>query len=412
MATWSELGFRGNPFVHRPLSPTDEGRRLLVGRSDSISYLRRRIADDDACLTVEGVNGVGKTSLVQAVVFDLLSDDEKNYIALSRPQALNTSDTHETFIRDLLVEIARTVISADQQGKFGRSMIDVSGGPVAELIRAIDSNAEMSTRRLSQLIADTLNALAEIGILDGVLGIIDNLEVVESHQRVRAVLEGARDDLLSLPSTRWFLLGTPGVIRGVISSPRLQGYLAEPLQVKPLEAAEASEALELRYGAFASRPDSIRPISAESFSWLYTLLGSDLRSVMGIAADFVSDVGSDELANANDSGRRDQLERWVMRAGEASHEASIGRIPQMAWTVLDRVGFLAGDGDPRIPAQLGVEDPMVLNSLIEALLERKLIVLIEDSGDPGHQLIRLSRQGNLAFHFRASNGFTDRNLPI
>lgn len=64
MSIWNELGFTQNPYSPRPISGDELGASLLVGRDTELAQLQDYIASSDTHPTLEGANGVGKTSLV------------------------------------------------------------------------------------------------------------------------------------------------------------------------------------------------------------------------------------------------------------------------------------------------------------------------------------------------------------
>lgn len=65
---YEEWGFSENPFTTRPLQADDIGAQLLVGRDTDAAAVLRRLETPPKATTLEGVNGVGKTSLVNVVV--------------------------------------------------------------------------------------------------------------------------------------------------------------------------------------------------------------------------------------------------------------------------------------------------------------------------------------------------------
>jgi MoxR-like ATPase len=70
MSVWNEFGFRENPYATTPVPPTEEGQRLLVGRENELSQLLLYLSSAGSHVTVEGDNGVGKTSLVAIAGFE------------------------------------------------------------------------------------------------------------------------------------------------------------------------------------------------------------------------------------------------------------------------------------------------------------------------------------------------------
>lgn len=68
---WNGFGFKRNLYDTHPVKGNDQGERLLVGREAELRNLKNRIDNIDAVVSVEGPNGVGKTSLVLVAGFQL-----------------------------------------------------------------------------------------------------------------------------------------------------------------------------------------------------------------------------------------------------------------------------------------------------------------------------------------------------
>jgi hypothetical protein len=74
MSVWKDLGYRDNPYSTDPVPPNEEELKLLVGRTTELSRLRMSITSSTNHTTIEGTNGVGKTSLVGVAAFNLLQE--------------------------------------------------------------------------------------------------------------------------------------------------------------------------------------------------------------------------------------------------------------------------------------------------------------------------------------------------
>ena len=68
---YEDWGFRSSPFQTSALPASDLGRRLLVGREKEVRTLTNRIKSFPKMATVEGLNGVGKTSVVNVASYKL-----------------------------------------------------------------------------------------------------------------------------------------------------------------------------------------------------------------------------------------------------------------------------------------------------------------------------------------------------
>lgn len=68
---YEDWGFRDSPFETTSLPATEFGANLLVGREDTVASLMQRISTGSKLSTVEGLNGVGKTSVVNVSAYRL-----------------------------------------------------------------------------------------------------------------------------------------------------------------------------------------------------------------------------------------------------------------------------------------------------------------------------------------------------
>lgn len=61
---YESWGFSRAPFGHEALPASGVGRSLLLGREKEISVLRRQFENGPKLATIEGINGIGKTSII------------------------------------------------------------------------------------------------------------------------------------------------------------------------------------------------------------------------------------------------------------------------------------------------------------------------------------------------------------
>jgi hypothetical protein len=85
----------------------------------------------------------------------------------------------------------------------------------------------------------------------GFVCVLDNLELLETHQAARQLLEALRDSAFNKTGLRWVLCGARGIMRSAASSSRLQGVLAEPMELAPLPDELVSEVIARRLEIYA-----------------------------------------------------------------------------------------------------------------------------------------------------------------
>ena len=80
MSYFKKWGFEANPFKTSALGANHDDLTLLVGREREKKILKNRIRSDSGIVTIEGENGIGKTSLINACSFELYEEtlDENN----------------------------------------------------------------------------------------------------------------------------------------------------------------------------------------------------------------------------------------------------------------------------------------------------------------------------------------------
>ena len=80
MSVWSEFGFSENPYSARPIRPTPADAEMLVGREKELLRLMQYLKSSSTHPTIEGPNGVGKTSLVAVAGYRLTEQFDKGEI--------------------------------------------------------------------------------------------------------------------------------------------------------------------------------------------------------------------------------------------------------------------------------------------------------------------------------------------
>jgi len=115
MNIYQEWGFQDSPFQTTALPPSELGNTLLVGRNKELAGLLRRIYNPPKAVTIEGLNGVGKTSLVNVAAYQAYKSylDETNdslFIPCNRIFQLKPNHIAEDFIDEVFMAVAQTLI--------------------------------------------------------------------------------------------------------------------------------------------------------------------------------------------------------------------------------------------------------------------------------------------------------------
>lgn len=262
LSIWTDHGFSQSPYGTDPIPGTEEGERLLVGRDLELKRLAVRLTSSALHPTIEGDNGVGKTSLVSVAGYQLqraFAKDESGQaiLPLSKTFQLNAKSFAPALLRDVFYEVAHSFIehhdllkrrgfdvpNTDTVSRWLDSPVFATGGLGAQVVgiggnvtRGSSPNTSIGFAEsgFSATISQWLRTCFPTRQAGGFLCVIDNLELLETSQAARTLLESMRDVVLSRQGLLWVLCGARGIVRTGASTPRLEGRLAEPMELKPV----------------------------------------------------------------------------------------------------------------------------------------------------------------------------------
>lgn len=110
-----EWGFSSPPFTQTALPADEIGSSLLIGRDKESARVQRLLASPPKTVTVEGPNGVGKTSLVNVSAYRALvqaTEDDRFPLVIPCEESfqLSADGDIEEFIDNVYYAIAQTLI--------------------------------------------------------------------------------------------------------------------------------------------------------------------------------------------------------------------------------------------------------------------------------------------------------------
>jgi hypothetical protein len=181
------------------------------------------------------------------------------------------------------------------------------------------------------------------------IGIIDNLELLQTAAAARDCLNNIRDSVLQLPGVRWVLVGATGIVKTAVSVPRLSGKVADPIKLEPIDSATIEDLVQRRLDYYKIRADATPPVSPEQFKRLYNISGKNLRDTLKHAQDY-----SLWLADRRDAGLAeptDPLAAWT--AEQVDFEATRTELTTAAEELF---GTLVDHGGS-VPASVLANDP-------------------------------------------------------
>lgn len=433
MDFWVNLGFESNPYVVKPLPATEDGRELLVGRDAELISLLRRIRESDVHVVLEGPNGVGKTSLV-AVATWVASEDfrlgrsEKLFLPL--PEPLQIRDDSQQFVNDCYFSIARAFLAHEHVLKrAGRTVprtkdIDAwlnapllrnrsggintpFGGLTASLGNSANSSAGFTQSGFKATIQKWLTA-AFPGDSGGFVGLIDNLELIDTSSEAQKLVEEIRDPVLQLQGTRWVLCGARGIARSVAASPRLNGVLSDPIDVAPVADEHIPHLIEARLRHYSNSSTSRAPVSAESFEYVYDVSHRNLRDSLKYSQDFAFSRDAQFFLQSTEGQVETTLRDWFENLA-AKYEADIRLQPRM-WRLFGDIAEGGGSCSPGDHQSFGFNDRTHMRKNVVDLERYGLVVSSREEVDQRRRSIEITSKGWLV-HFARSHGLNNPTIP-
>ncbi len=205
---YEKWGFTGSPFQTTSLPPSALGEQLLVGRDVELATLMRRISAPPKLATLEGLNGVGKTSIVNVAGYKMFNQHVESasgplYVPCRKIFQLNPNQDLPTFIDAVLMEVAQTLIDSAvaRREKFpGLRTAGVDRWLNAPQLLSFQAGgwgfqagyqSEMNTSAgfersgFRKAVASCLGQIFPTPVAGGVIHTIDNLELLQSSDVAR-----------------------------------------------------------------------------------------------------------------------------------------------------------------------------------------------------------------------------------
>jgi hypothetical protein len=428
MNLWDELGFRENPYSTDPVPPNGDGVQLLVGRDSELSRLRRSLTSSVNHSTIEGSNGVGKTSLVGIAAFMLFEEyraDPENkpmFIPVQHPFQISGSETPEAFSDRFMITLAREIIARrdviNKHHSGLRNLPDLDrwlndpimhsaggGGTILGVggnfsaTKAVNSSQGFARGGVEVHLREMLSAIFPRKGYGGFVCVLDNLELLDTSARARSTLEALRDGVFAFPGVRWVLCGARGIVRSVVSTPRLQGKLSNPMELNPLNADHVNAVVQRRLELFKTRHDAYTPVDVDGFRKIYEIGNQNLRIALKYCEDFVLwcvDSGNYPISIEDKLGL---LDVWFAQvADDALHDTS--DVGVRAWEVFDGISERREGMSPGDYEVLGFNSSQALQPHLRSLEQATLIESSTDDTDKRRKTITLTPRGWIVRYHR------------
>ncbi len=343
MSIYRKWGYISNPFKPNPLNADEQGANLLVGRDNQKRKIINRILSNSGITTVEGENGIGKTSLINVCLFEIFNrckdgSLEELYIPCTSHFQLTRDCDIREFSDGIIYTVAQTLLKYSNDIKrikktnaeikhidtwlntpetqsISAQILSVGAGESREINT---SEGYLKSGFRKQLI-NWLNTLFPSAENGGVICMIDNLELLKTSQKAKETMEVLRDELFTINGIKWIFSGSHGVINSIASSTRMSGYLLDPVNVPALSSAYLSSLLNSRIKSYQSHIDTkpYNPITEEDFNILFKALNGNLRESLLKLSSFslhIADLKDDPHFNQD---KTKEFKKWFLKDQES-----------------------------------------------------------------------------------------------
>lgn len=416
---YQDWGFTDNPFSPMPLGGNAFGNQLLVGREAELRSVLFRLKAGGEAVCLDGPVGVGKTSLANVAAYraELQHFAEPNASPLilpcRKPFQISKEKSPADLRFEILLEVAQTLIQ--KAGGLDRAKFNGSSSLNAwlnnPLMRQIEgqiagfglgngaapneSQGYADSGFIKQ-VTDWLESIFPDRSTGGVVCIIDNLELLETSAIARHTIETLRDTLFTICGIRWVLCGAHGIIHSVVASPRLVGYLGEPVSIKRLRLQQAQEIFESRYRTFRdhTKKEQYLPLIADDFHNLYMILGENLRQTLAQANAYCLSTAETGSFPQEDQAKRDRFDTWLKSNARATMNSIQNHVGPKALELLRNViSKMNGEFTPSDFSSLGFNSLQTLRPHVKSLEDVGLVEAAKDETDQRRRTITVTGKG-------------------
>ena len=428
---YNSWGFKSSPFITQPLTSDEKGLRLLVGRSEEKEKIQKRISSSSKITTIEGQNGVGKTSLINVSSFEMfknfLEKDTQELIVPCRKAFQISEDTNaEDFKTKVLIEVAQTLIEISQKydmlpyiGK-KRQVDKWLNSPFISGINAGLQVLNIGVSGGSYSSQNTSNGFSKSG-LDrqveewlkevfqndgGVVCIIDNMEILQETHVAKQKVETLRDVLFTIPGIRWVLSGSNGIVQGILSSPRLDGILYKPIEIDGLRDSYFGQLIESRITEnMAEGYSPYLPINMEGMRLLFDTLNKNLRSFFGLVDEYCIYAEENSILPESEEDKYVNVMKWLFQYSRGLYKTIETQLTPRILKVFEDAIAIDGIFSPSDYELFQFTSIEAFRPSVKALEDFGIVTSIKDSQDQRRKTITVTDKGWLISHYLATKEF-------
>jgi len=425
---WRETGFSRNPYDHRPLRVSAEDRELFIGREKQQQLFKIQTAGPEGGIViVEGPIGVGKTSFVNAMLYDKWNPKAKKSDAGKKPhhylpsfetillrENIETSDFMLSVLSNCIFSLERIhgeeVSKSSDHLKAGKELIANTvrsgigafnfsimgtGGGVNKSDTAIQAAAILLPTIMNTMdrwFSEVINKFD----YEAILVPINNLDIFP-EQAVVNFLNSARDTLLSRQHVWWILIGGPGLFSSLETNARRVSELVtgQPVALESMTLEEVFDAIDARIEKFRLNKDAKPPISRKTIQMLYEVSGGEVRYIFKRLSDMIYDF---RTAFPSEKQIPTQIADISLRA-LAERKLDSSGLTAKEREVLKRMSA-AGNFRIRDYAKFGYKHPQALQNVVAKLLRQSLLRRLKQNA----REVQYSTSGDVNLVFRSSDG--------
>jgi hypothetical protein len=298
---WERLGFRDDPYTTGHLPVAGWSEELFVGRqADRLRLTEFLRAYPAGWTMVEGRPGVGKTSFVNVVLWELFRAGQR--FPLGTVVEVPGGATREAFLLTVLSALvescrerfgeaelkhARPYLNAEQavsqiireagQASLSASAFGVGAGFGRGRSTSVSAPLGVTANALLELLRPLVQELRSRG-LGGVVVPVDNLDVLPAVE-VIGFLNSIRDITRAVADVHWVFIGSDGLF-GILEREmrRLsETFTGNPIVLAPLDWSQVRDALERRRRFYALEGSPPLPVSEAVGALVHESGGGELR---------------------------------------------------------------------------------------------------------------------------------------
>lgn len=419
---YDDWGFEGSPFQQTSLPPSELGNRLLVGRDTEVTMLMRRIESAPKIAVLEGLNGIGKTSVVNVAAYRLYQNyvkdaDKPLYIPCRKSFQLHPEIDLHTFADDVLMEVAQTLI--EKKYDLSKTKSDIRLGPIDQWLNAhqiksfqggiwllqggmqvsLNTSPGFERSGFRKSVLDLLKQLFPNPADGGVICCIDNLELLQESNTARRLLEQLRDELFQQSGLCWVLCGALGITYGIASSPRLDGYLHRPIELREMDRSFAPAILTSRIEVY-TKPQGhpYLPMIQTDFDMLYEILRGNLRTVLSYTDNYCQFVADGKIPHS-DNDKHSRFMEWLDQEAKSAYIVARSTLTPKTLEVFRGAASASGTFAPGDFEAFGFNTMQNFRPYIKALEDVSLVISTQDDTDKRRKTIQVTPKGWLVEYY-------------